>query len=617
MAADHVRARLARHPTPAIVLVVVAPLVLVALVLLWRPWVPVLDMAMTELRVRDVGGVHTPLVGLPGRIGTFPDQGSHPGPWSFYAIAPFYRLAGASAWGMELGSIVINGACVAALVWLGRRRFGVRGAVVFAALAAVAVRGYGLTVLTHPWNPYFPVLLWLLALVAAWFVIAGDHVLAGLVVVTSTIAAQTHVPYLLSALALNGLVLAWLGWEVIRARRVGAVGPTRPMWVMISIAGVLWVPPVIQQLSGESGNIAKLVRHFATAPPEDPIGLKSGFELVTQHFDVVAIGWDLIGRDDALVHRAGQAGSLSLVGAGVLVAWAAAAGWALRTRHRPLLELHAVTATALVAGWISISRIFGKVWFYLTLWMSGAVLLAVLALGWTGWILITQRQLRHTPRDHPTDWAIAVAIVVASAMTVLSVAAAVDHQVPERALADDVREILPTVTAALEANEGSATGKQGSYVVFWQEAIVPGAQGYALLNELERRGYRVGVHPTWRVPATPHRVRIDGEYDAEVHLVSGAWIDEWRTRLDQGYVEVIEYDGRTDAERIRFVELEQRVFARLTAIGRSELITVVDTNIFGASLDPDLPADIVADLAEMLLIGEPVAVFIAPAGSTF
>ena len=110
---------------------------------------------------------------------------------------------------------------------------------------------------------------------------------------------------------------------------------------------------------------------------------------------------------------------------------------------------------------------------------------------------------------------------------------------------------------------------------------------------------------------------IQDEYDAEVHVVSRAWIDEWRTRLDQGYVEVIEYDGRTDAERTRFVELEQRVVARLTAIGRSDLIAVVDTNIFGASLDPDLPADIVADLAEMLLIGEPVAVFIAPAGSTF
>ena len=37
-------------------------------------WYPVLDLAMTELRVRDVGTAHTPLVSLPGRIGRFPDQ---------------------------------------------------------------------------------------------------------------------------------------------------------------------------------------------------------------------------------------------------------------------------------------------------------------------------------------------------------------------------------------------------------------------------------------------------------------------------------------------------------------------------------------------------------------
>ena len=44
-----------------------------------------------------------------------------------------------------------------------------------AGIGALAVRGYGLTVLTHPWNPYFPVLLWLVALVATWSVLAGDH----------------------------------------------------------------------------------------------------------------------------------------------------------------------------------------------------------------------------------------------------------------------------------------------------------------------------------------------------------------------------------------------------------------------------------------------------------
>jgi hypothetical protein len=175
--------------------------------------------------------------------------------------------------------------------------------------------------------------------------------------------------------------------------------------------------------------------------------------------------------------------------------------------------------------------------------------------------------------------------------------------------------IVPTVTAALDDDVGPATGHDGSYVVFWQESIVPGSQGYALLNELERRGYSVGVHPTWRIPATPHRVRLDGEYDAEVHLVSGAWIDQWRDRAD--HVEIIEYDDRTDAERARFDEHEARVDARLTEIGRTDLIEVVDLNVFGASLDPDLPDDIVADLAEMLLLGEPVAVFIAPAGRTF
>src|SRR5687768_6170746 len=123
-------------------------------------------MAMTELRVRDVGSRDTPLIGLPGRIGNFPDQGSHPGPASFYLLAPFYRLSGSSAYGLELGSIVINAVVVGLIVWIGHRRNGLQGALVMAAVTAVAIRGYGMTVLTHPWNPYLPVLIWILVLVA-------------------------------------------------------------------------------------------------------------------------------------------------------------------------------------------------------------------------------------------------------------------------------------------------------------------------------------------------------------------------------------------------------------------------------------------------------------------
>ena len=85
---------------PLLTLVVSVPLLVSLIALTRRHWYPVLDLAMTEFRVRDVGGRHTPLIGLPGRIGNFPEQGSHPGPLSFYLLAPTYRLLGSTSWAL-------------------------------------------------------------------------------------------------------------------------------------------------------------------------------------------------------------------------------------------------------------------------------------------------------------------------------------------------------------------------------------------------------------------------------------------------------------------------------------------------------------------------------------
>ena len=80
----------------AVLLAIVAlPLVVAVIALHGAHWFPVLDLAMTEVRVRDVGTAHTPLIGLPGRIGTLAQQGSHPGPLSFYcarALLPAVRV---------------------------------------------------------------------------------------------------------------------------------------------------------------------------------------------------------------------------------------------------------------------------------------------------------------------------------------------------------------------------------------------------------------------------------------------------------------------------------------------------------------------------------------------
>ena len=92
---------------------------------------------MTEFRVRDVFTADNPLIGLPGRIGEYPDQGSHPGPLSFYLLAPTYRVLGSSSWALEAATVVIHLAAIATALWIGQRRLGWKGVAAVAALLAL------------------------------------------------------------------------------------------------------------------------------------------------------------------------------------------------------------------------------------------------------------------------------------------------------------------------------------------------------------------------------------------------------------------------------------------------------------------------------------------------
>jgi hypothetical protein len=590
--------------------IVASPLLLAAILLATRPWAPVLDMAMTELRVRDVGTRHTPAIGLPGRIGDFPQQGSHPGPLSFYLLAPFYRISGARAWGIELGSVAINTAAVGLLVWIGHRRGALLGTVAFGAIAAIAIRGYGLNVLTHPWNPYFPVLLWLLVMAAAWSVLLGDYWMAVVAVIAASIAAQTHVSYLLNAIAMSVLVLAAMGWRLSRPAERAVV--LKPLLVTAGVGALLWLPPFIDQFFRDPGNISALIRHFASDPPEPSIGLGEGVRVFLRHLDAPSAFVDLVLRSNAFGYLSGIENGTPILGALVLAVWIACALAAHRRRHARLDALNLVIAVALATGFVSTIRIFGKVWYYLTLWAWGTTLMMVLSIAWTAWAWL---RMRGETQDEPVDDR---AVVVLGAVTIglctaMSLGAAVVLDVPEPQLSDGLRAVVPATEQALDDAVGPAVGRDGRYLVRWKDAVLIGSQGYGLVNELERDGFDVGVPQPWHVPVTPQRVFDEGTYDAEIQFVSGEYIEQARQR--DGFVEVAHADVRTDAERERFAELRDKVLARLAEVGRQDLLAEVDGNLFGASLDPDLPRDIVDDMSEMLLIGEPVAVFLAPPGS--
>jgi hypothetical protein len=281
-------------------------------------------------------------------------------------------------------------------------------------------------------------------------------------------------------------------------------------------------------------------------------------------------------------------------------------------RHRQLDALNLVLTVALVTGFFSTVRIFGKVWYYLTLWAWGTTLMMALSMAWTAWALLRRR---GASEDEPVDRRAAVVLgaVTIAVCTAMSIGAAFVLDVPEQRLSDGLRAVVPDTEAAISAAIGPAVGRDGRYLVRWNDALLIGSQGYGLVNELERDGYHVGVQEAYHVPVTPQRVFPEGTYDAEIQFVSGEFIEQARKR--DGFVEVADADVRTDAERARFAELRDRVIGRLGEVGREDLIDEVDSNLFGASLDPDLPRDVVDDMSEMLLLGEPIAVFLAPPGS--
>jgi hypothetical protein len=371
------------------------PLVVATVVMSRDRWYPVLDLAMTELRLRDVGGSHTPLIGLPGRIGpSLALQGSHPGPLSFYGLAPLYRLFGSSAWAMLAATVVLGVLAMGLALFIARRRGGIPLVLAVAAMLAVLTHGYGIGALTQPWNPYLPLLWWIVRLLALWSFACGDLPMLPVAVFAACWCAQTHVPYLGLA---GGLAVLVAVLVVLAYRAAGDAERRRAVlrWTLASVAlgALLWVPPIVDQAVHSPGNLQQLYDHFTDPPPPDdvPVGFRRGIDLELIHLDPSGFLHASGGADGSLVDASSDPEGSRLPGLVVLGVWIASVAVAWRLRHAALLRLHLVVGVSLALAVIAMSRIFGKVWFYLMLWSWGITALLFLAVGWTAVAAMAKR----------------------------------------------------------------------------------------------------------------------------------------------------------------------------------------------------------------------------------
>ena len=591
---------------------VVLPLVAGAIALRRPPWAPVLDLAMTELRVRDVGGANSPLIGLPGRIGSAGgDQGSHPGPLSFWLLAPAYRLFGSTGWALHAATLVLDVIAVATSLVLGHRIGGRRLAVAVALVLSLLIIGYGLGPLLEPWNPYLPLLWWMVFLLSIWATVLGDRPALLVAVVSGSLCAQTHVPYLALCLGLGVLAAAVL---VLEGRRRPEERARTLRWVgaALALGALLWLPPTIDQLTEDPGNYSILVDHFGS-PPEEPIGLRRAGTQVLEHFDLGHLVVDQV-RQPGLLAR-GELGRFPVAGRGVvlLAAWAVAAALTWRRSPRALRALHGVVAVSTVLAWYSISRVFGVVWYYLMLWLWAVALMALLALVWSLVLALSrgapdpEGEAERPPLRSP---ALAVPLLLVALLSVRATVTAPDAEPSDNQLSVVLEALAGPTTEALAAGEGDATGRDGRYVVGFDDALHIGSQAYGLVTELERAGFDAGMEPAFGVPITHHRALRPEDATARVELVTGVYLDAWRQV--PGAVEIGPFDLRTPAELAELADLRAEVEVELEAEGLTELIPYLDTNLFRAAIDQRASEPLRVKMDRMLKIGMPTSVFITP-----
>ena len=144
-------------------------------------------------------------------------------------------------------------------------------AVLVALVVLVLTLANGTDLFVNPWNPWVAVLPFFTYLLLAWSLADGDVVVLPWLVGVGTYIVQAHVS-LRAARAGAGLVASLMAWRSLRVR--GADGVRTPVLLALATLGVLWLPPIVQQLFSDDGNLAAIVEFFG-----DPAEAQAGWRL--------------------------------------------------------------------------------------------------------------------------------------------------------------------------------------------------------------------------------------------------------------------------------------------------------------------------------------------------
>lgn len=323
-------------------------------------WAPSGDPAMMGLQSLAVGSGDTPLTGQPSTSAAYLEGGGrhvdHLGPAHLYLMAVPIRVLGPSA-GMLVVSLVVASTCLLLMAWLTYRRLGPVGGVLGAVLLGIMAFTAGTGVLINPVSSHFAGLPLYCSALLLWCVMRGDIRLLPLATAVTAFAAQQHLSVLptvavLVVVAVGGLLYHWSRdgrWREGPARRHLLV------WAApaAGIGFVLWLPMLVQQLTGHPGNLAHLLRlTFNSERPK--VGLGSAMRQIAHVLGLPP----MLGRLNLTgTYLTASVSGLTWVTAGLVMAILVALGLRWRRAAPEKASLVVMAGALVIAGLVNGSSV--------------------------------------------------------------------------------------------------------------------------------------------------------------------------------------------------------------------------------------------------------------------
>jgi hypothetical protein len=265
----------------------------------------------------------------------------------------------------------------------------------------------------------------------------------------------------------------------------------------------MWVPPLIDEMTGHPGNLTVLWTFFTTHAPQH--SWREAVSALGHVLDVRQLSQlQNLASDDVATSS-----SQYIAVAGVFAALCAAlvvAGWLARDRIAQ--SMGAVLLAALLAATFSIRDVLGPVYVYLVFWVTTMPL--VLALGWVE-LAVRVRPWSSIPLTRPVRGvglaAVCVALIALSAVRV----AAFQALPGDPSNAPGVDYLSNVTVASMASYPGQPILLQLNSTDMWTLAAGVGLQ-------LVKHGHPVRVQPEW-VFMFGKQCRVQGDERAEVMFV--------------------------------------------------------------------------------------------------